>query len=963
MTDFTYEQALESSTQYFNGDTLAAKVFVDKYALKDNDGKIYEDAPEKMHRRLAKEFARIEKNKFNKPLSEEEIFGYFDKFRYIVPQGSPMSAIGNDYQIQSLGSCFVIPDVVDSYGGICYADQQLAQLMKRRAGVGTCLDNIRPKGVVTHNAAKTTDGIGVFMERFSTTCREVAQGGRRGALMLILSIHHPEIETFINIKKDLKKVTGANISVKITDEFMDAVKNNVEYEQRWPINSKTPKIVKKVNAKAIWDQIIDSAWQSAEPGILFFDNIKKYGTSDIYKSIDKRFEDIATNPCIPAYAKLLTPDGVKELKDINIGDKIWSETGWTNIINKWSTGIKEVYKFYTDGFSEILGENPYFIGTENHKIVSNGVKIEIGKADSVDCFHDDGPDGESKIEDVTKDRYNCSITNVEYVAKEEVFDITVDNETHTFWCNGLNISNCGEIPMGVDSCRLMVVNLFGYIKNPFSKNSSFDYELFYEHTKIAQRLMDDMIDLEIEAIDKIIQKINKDPEEDHIKRTELETWKSFRETCIAGRRTGLGITALGDILAALGIKYGSDKSIDVTEEIYKQLCLASMESSCEMAKELGSFPVWNKEIEKNHPFLERVFEASPKIKKLHNQYGRRNISLTTTAPTGTVSICTQTTSGIEPPYLLSYIRRRKINPDSKNIKVDFVDHLGDKWEENTVYHHHLKTWMDITGEKDIEKSPYFGATSNDVNWIKSVEIQAVAQKWITHSISKTCNIPNSATKDLISDIYLKAWETGCKGFTVYRDGCRSGVLVSESPKQNINKIIHTKAPKRPESLVCDIHHLILNDKRYYAVIGLLEGDPYEVFVGLNTDDEKDPIVPKSIKNGKLTKKARQKYVLTNEDKEFSVVISNGHTDENADALGRLLSTALRHGTPIDFIVHQLEKTHGSLTSFSKIISRVLKKYIKDGAIVHGENCKECGSQLQRSDGCVNCKSCGWTKCS
>lgn len=963
---FSREEAFNKSLDYFNGDELAASVFLDKYALRDNEGNLLEDTPEKMHRRLAKEFARIEKNKFKKPLTEQEIFSLFDRFKYIVPQGSPMSAIGNEYQLQSLGNCFTVPTTHDSYGGILYTDQQLVQLMKRRAGVGCCIDDIRPKGLLTKNAAKTTDGIAVFMERFSNSCREVAQGGRRGALLIALSIHHPEIETFINIKRDLKKVTGANISIKITDDFMRAVKNDEDYEQKWPINSKNPVIKKNVKARDIWNQIIEANWLSAEPGILYIDTIKNKGLSDCYKIKDSRFEDVTTNPCQPKWASVLTRNGLSTIGEINVGDEIWSETGWTKVINKWSTGIKPIYKWITDGYSEYLCEYSHFVGTENHRVISNGKKIEISETETIDFFNDDSPNG-ATLEPICL--MNCNITDVQYIGDEEVFDITVDNNTHTYWTGGVNVSNCGEIPMGVDSCRLMLINLWGYIENQFTKEAKFNYNKFYNDCKIAQRLMDDMIDLEIEAIDKIIDKVNNDPEPEYIKQIELDTWKNFKETCLLGRRTGLGITALGDIIAALGEKYGNDESIKITEKIYKTLAVASFESSCDMAKELGAFKLWDYNVEKDNILLNKLLNELGNIES-YKQYGRRNVSLTTTAPAGSVSICTQTTSGIEPVYLLQYTRRKKINPDNKNIKIDFIDNLGDQWEEFTVNHHKLNEWMEITGNSKIENSPYFGATSNEIDWIKSVEIQSVAQSWISHSISKTCNVPSSVSKELVSDIYIKAWESGCKGFTIYRDGSRDGVLINkESSKESLKedcgcnkKIKKTTAPKRPKELPCEVHHVTYKGGRYYVIVGIFDGDVYEVFSAQNTDSEGDIIVPKSIKEGKLIKKGRGKYVLVNEEKEYSSIITNGHSDDTVDVITRILSCSLRHGTSIAFLIHQLEKTKGDMTSFAKVLARTLKKYIADGTEISGEVCPECGSKLIRQSGCVQCSSCSWAKC-
>lgn len=1125
----TYDDAFKKTLIYFHNDELATKVWLDKYALRDNELNLLEETPTDMHWRLAKEFARIEQQKFKKPYSVEFIFSLFDKFKFLIPQGSPMYGIGNDYTYQSLGNCFTLGEhPYDSYGGILYADQMLVQLSKRRCGVGLCLDKIRPKGMITKNAAKTTDGIGVFMQRFSNSIREVAQSGRRGALLQGLSVHHPEIETFINIKKDLTKVTGANISVLLTDEFMRAVKEDKEYEQRWPVDG-TSEITKYVKAKLIWDQIIDAAWTSAEPGMLYIDNIRNYGLSHQYNIKDSRFADLITNPCIISTSKVLTKNGVKNIIDLNIGEEIWSETGWTKVVNKFSNGIKQTYCYRTTFGS--------FSGTENHKIISNSKKIKVKNSKSIDllkginkynivldsqdiidglvigdgtkhkasnnlillCIGDNDQDyfsseisnfiikhrpgigakhyeikttihsnellltferivpsrfiegntskvagflrglysangsicgnritlkstsftlieqvqlmlssigissyytvnRPSKVKfsngeflckesydlNISRDRtrfankigfiqkykteklnnllnisfkrkenLNKKIISIEDLGEQEVFDITVDNNTHTFWCDGLNIANCGELPIGLDSCRLFLINLFNYVKNPFTNTSKFDYPLFNQHCEIAQRLMDDMVDLEIEKIDKILNKVKTDPEPDFIKQVEIDMWQNYKETAILGRRTGLGITALGDTLAALGIKYGNDESIQTTEEIYKNLAIHSMKSSCEMAKELGSFPLYDKKIEKEHLFLENLFEANDIVKNLHHKYGRRNISLTTTAPAGTVSVLSQTTSGIEPVYLLEYKRKRKISNDA--IKYDFVDATGDKWEENIVYHHHLKTWMDITGLKDIKESPYYLATSNDIDWEKSVDIQAAAQKWISHSISKTCNVPNATSKELVSKIYMKAWEKGCKGFTIYRDGCRDGVLtaIDTKKKQSIN---YNDAPKRPKDLPCNVHLVNKGGVQYFVLIGLLDGEVYEVFAGQNKD-----VIDKKTKTGIIIKRGRGKYRAEFEDgTELSPL--SAFISEDQESVTRLISTALRHGTKIEFLVSQLSKSRGDMNSFEKVIGRVLKEYVQEGSSISGEDCPECGTNLVFAEGCKCCKNCGYSKC-
>ena len=1212
---YTYQESIKSSEKYFNDNKLAAKVFCDKYALRDNQDNMLELTPDDMHHRLAKEFARIEKDKFKLPLTEEEIYELFNNFKYIVPQGSPLFGIGNNYTYQSLGNCFTLGEhPFDSYGGILYADQMLVQLSKRRCGVGICLDNIRPKGLVTKNAAKSTDGIAIFMERFSNSTREVAQclkydskvltksglknicdveiddyvwtqkgwikvinkyknkkqvfkittkrgysiesskdhvfldkdlqeiklselnindyvcllpgtdlyhkpyvklnnfeyirkecnnsnrlvdnviqpsildeklayilgysygdgsvefdnfndpkllclaccndyptikyklrsfvkdvfnfnistrkgdgnlerltisnkiivgflksnnilkeksnklifpdkiynsppsvqmsfiaglldadgcckgipkrgiaidliskdflykvfeifssngilssirnntppsrklnlnwkpiyrlticgygfqtnaisklqmsekiqqitkiskkdsfqtpykssqininankikfinstnnisygsivklknlkkiddsfnpllldnivniektsieetydleleyehmfwcngfyvhnSGRRGALLEGLSVHHPEIETFINIKQDKTKVTGANISVLITDEFMKAVKNNKDYEQRWPVDSDKPIISKKVSAKKIWDQIINAAWATAEPGVLFLNTAQEDGLSHRYHIKDKRFEDRITNPC-------------------------------------------------------------------------------------------------------------------------------------------------GEIWMGMDSCRLMLMNLYSYVIEPFTKVAKFNYDLFSKHTIIAQRLMDDMVDLEIEKIENIIQKIDSDPEPDYIKKIEKDMWVNYLDIAKLGRRTGLGITALGDTLAALNITYGSKKSIKVTEDIYKNFAINSMLSSCKLSEELGPFPLYDKNIEKDNTFLYKIFEESEEVKKLHNKYGRRNISLTTTAPAGSISILTETTSGIEPAFLLEYTRRRKVPSGSKNIV--FTDSSGDNWEENIVYHKHFKTWKDINNKENVEDSPYYNATANDIDWNTSVKLQSVAQKWITHSISKTCNIPNNSTKDLVNEIYLTAYDSRCKGFTVYRDGCRDGVLIS-------NENNSSGSIKRPKEVPCDVHHVSVKGQPYFILLGIVNGNIYEIFAG------KNGVLDHKIKSGKIVKMKRpRQYKFIGEDESELTPIS-AFSDNEQQAITRLISIALQAGTPIDKIITQLDKTDGDLTSFSKAVIKSLKKYIQDGT--NSINiCPECKSGLIYSENCLKCQNCGWSRC-
>lgn len=816
---YTYDEVLKASLEYFNGDDLAAEVFVSKYALKDSFNNYYELTPTDMHRRLSREFARIEE-KYPNPMTEDEIFDLLDHFKYVVPQGSPMSGIGNQNQLQSLGNCFVLKSPYDSYGGILKTDQELVQLAKRRAGIGIDISNIRPKGMPTKNAAKTTDGIGVFMERFSNSCREVAQGGRRGALLLSISVHHPEIETFINIKRNKNKVTGANVSIRLSDEFMQAVKDDKEYDQRWPTDSNKPTIIKRISARKIWDQIIESAWASAEPGLLFWDNIINNSPADIYASVDQSFKTTSTNPC-------------------------------------------------------------------------------------------------------------------------------------------------GELPLGNDSCRLLVVNLLSFVKNPYLKSAKFDYDKYADTVIRAQRLMDDIIDLELECMDKIINKINLDPEPSDIKSIELNMWLSLKKNCENGRRTGLGITALGDALAALNLRYGTDEAIVVTEKIYKQLALNSYKSSCIMAKERGSFPLFEAKLEKGHQFLEKIWEADSEVHNLYKKHGRRNIALNTTAPCGSISILTQTTSGIEPAYLLKYDRFRKVNRDDVNAKVDRVDNLGDTWQKYTVYHHGFKKWMDVTGESDVKKSPYWKATSNDVDWVAGVTLQSKAQFWIDHSISRTANISKDSTKELVSKIYMKAWEEGCKGYTVYRDGCRDGVLVaSESDEKTKDgrpeEIQKSLAPKRPTELPCEIHHATAKGQKWTVLIGMLKDKPYEIFAGLSENLS----IPSKYSTGKIVKHGKGKYALhvTMDDDELVVkdIVKTFDNQEIAWAT-RMISLSLRHGIPVEFACDQLSKD-GLITDVNRVLSRILKKHIKDPT--KKSSCLQCEStDIVYIEGCMQCISCGNSRCS
>ena len=828
MQIFSYEESYAASLDYFNNDELAAKVFVDKYALRNGDNELIEQTPTDMHWRLAKEFARIEKKKFKKPLSKEEIFGYFDKFKYIVPQGSPMAGIGDTYRNITLSNCYVVP-TWDSYSGICLTDSYIANISKRRGGIGFDISNLRPDSMVVNNCARTTTGATSFMERFSNTGREVGQNNRRAALMITISIHHPDIEKFIEIKKDLTKVTGANISIRLTDEFLNAVKNKEEYQLRWPVEGK-PKVSSKIDANYIWDKIIQSAHEMAEPGVAFWDNIIKESPADCY--LEFGFGTVCVNPC-------------------------------------------------------------------------------------------------------------------------------------------------AELPLSeYDSCRLLCLNLLSYVDKAYTKDATFDYKKLHEHSIIAQRLMDDLVDLEVEKLDGIIKKIKADPEPAHVKQNELDLWKNIKKACINGRRTGTGITALGDTIAALGLKYGRPKSINVSERIFQTIKFGCYRSSVDMAKELGAFPVWGHELEKKNPFLNRIKDETIMLSEQNSErdyidavnghelcqdmkkYGRRNISLLTIAPTGSVSTQTQTTSGVEPVFMLSYTRRKKINHDDKTSRIDYTDNVGDRWQEFEVYHHGLNRWKNVNPEQDIDKSPYSNACANDLDWKARVELQGAIQKHCDHSISSTVNLPEDVDVSEVKKIYEAAWKHGLKGITVYRNNCRAGVLV-ESNKHADNAMVKIDSPKRPKDLQCDVHHVTVKGDPYVVFVGLLDDEPYEVFAGLNTNEH----LPKSVTSGVITKKGRPKsYKFTSHD-GFEVCPLGHLMDDNEQALTRMTSTALRHGTKIQFVYEQLSKTHGNLTSFAKSIARSLKKYISDNTKSRNK-CPDCKKDtLIYEAGCTLCSDCGYSACS
>jgi ribonucleoside-diphosphate reductase alpha chain len=830
---YSHDDAVEASIQYFRGDELAARVWANKYALKDSFGNLFEKTPDDMHRRLAREIHRVEL-KYKNPLSEDLIYNVLKDFKYIVPQGGPMTGIGNDYQIASLSNCFVIGNEgsSDSYGGIMKIDQEQVQLMKRRGGVGHDLSHIRPKGTPVLNSALTSTGVVPFMERYSNSTREVAQDGRRGALMLSISIKHPDSGKFIDAKLESGKVTGANVSVKLTDDFMKAVEDKTLFRQQYPIKSDNPKFAKDIDAVQLWSKIIHNAWKSAEPGVLFWDTIIKESVPDCYG--DLGYATVSTNPC-------------------------------------------------------------------------------------------------------------------------------------------------GEIPLcPYDSCRLLAINLYSYVNNPFTSEAEFDFELYKEHVGLAQRMMDDIIDLELEKIDVILAKIDGDPEIEELKRVERNLWKNIRKKAEEGRRTGIGITAEGDMLAGLGLRYGSDEATEFSVEVHKTLALETYKSSTYLAKERGPFAIYDAEREKNNPFILRMKEADPVMYNNMVKFGRRNIALLTIAPTGTTSLMTQTTSGIEPIFSVFYKRRRKVNPNDRDVKVTFQDEVGDSWEEFIVFHHKFVDWLKLNGydtdevarmgdaeiESIIAKSPYYKATANDVDWIAKVKMQGAIQKWVDHSISVTINLPAEAKEELVSELYLTAWKSGCKGATVYRDGSRSGVLIAGKTE------IRPERPKRPKVLDCDVIRFNINEEKWVAFVGLKESKPYEIFTGI-ADEEIFPI-PKSIIKGKIIKikdddgKTRYDFQYTDKYgyKKNIEGLSHMFKPEFWN-YAKLISGVLRHEMPIQDVVNlvqSLKLDSESINNWKNGVERALKKYIPNGTKAKGK-CGECGSDnLVYEEGCLICKDCGSSKC-
>ena len=840
---YSYDEAYNASLEYFKGDELAARVWVNKYAVKDSFGNIYEKSPEDMHWRIANEVARVEA-KYPNALSSQELFDLLDHFKYIVPQGSPMTGIGNDYQIASLSNCFVIglDGSADSYGAIIRIDEEQVQLMKRRGGVGHDLSHIRPKGSPVKNSALTSTGLVPFMERYSNSTREVAQDGRRGALMLSVSIKHPDSESFIDAKMTEGKVTGANVSVKLDDEFMQAAVEGKPYTQQYPIDSPNPMVSKEIDASALWKKIVHNAWKSAEPGVLFWDTIIRESVPDCYA--DLGFRTVSTNPC-------------------------------------------------------------------------------------------------------------------------------------------------GEIPLcPYDSCRLLAINLYSYVVNPFTPEAYFDFDLFKKHVALAQRIMDDIIDLELEKIERILEKIDSDPESMEVKGSERHLWEKIYRKSGLGRRTGVGITAEGDMLAAMGLRYGTEEATEFSEKVHKTIALEAYRSSVNMAKERGAFEIYDAEREKNNPFINRLKEADPGLYEEMKKYGRRNIACLTIAPTGTTSLMTQTTSGIEPVFMPVYKRRRKVNPNDANVHVDFVDETGDAFEEYVVFHHKFLTWMKINGydpnkrytqeeiDELVEKSPYYKATSNDVDWLMKVKMQGRIQKWVDHSISVTINLPNNVSEDLVNQLYVEAWRSGCKGCTVYRDGSRAGVLISTKKKDKEEEECHCKPPQvvevRPKVLEADVVRFQNNKEKWVAFVGLLDGRPYEIFTGLQ-DDEEGIVLPKSVTRGRIIKSydedGTKHYDFQFENKRGYKMTIEGLSEKfNKEYwnYAKLISGVLRWRMPIEQVIKlvgSLQLDSENINTWKNGVERALKKYVQDGTEAKGVKCPNCGHEtLVYQEGCLICKTCGSSRC-
>lgn len=1097
---YSREEVYNATLKYFKGDDLATNVWINKYALKDSEGSIFELTPDDMHRRIAKELARIEK-RYPNSIPEDVIYRLLKDFKYIVPQGSPMAGIGNNLQVSCLSNCYVISDEnIDSYGGIMRTDEEQVQLMKRRAGVGHDLSGIRPKGSPVKNSALTSTGVVPFMERYSNTTREAAQcieenqrvltergliaiknvltgdkvwtrkgwvlvnevlengkksvykvitklghsikctldhiflssynlesverslkeigiggvillcpetliekkerlspdyqkekfipdyiidifplgelptydlkldeehlffcegfyvhnSGRRGALMLTISIDHPDSEDFIDAKLEKGKVTGANISVKITDAFMYAALKGEKYGLKFPVGSSTPKYTKEIDASKLWNKIIHNAWRSAEPGVLFWDTLIRESVPDCYA--DMGFKTISTNPCLTGDTYVALADGssvtIKDLAENGEDVEVYTLDHRGYICKRYLrnpriTGYNEkIYKLVLEDGTELRT-------TGNHKFrLHNGQYKEVKEITNKDVLF------------TSPIIYNLGVKEVVEDGCEEVYNGTVD-DYHNFFVSDkhgnhyLNNLQCGELPLcGYDSCRLLVLNLYSYVNYPFTPHAYFNYELFRQHVGYAQRFMDDIIDLEIEKIDQILEKIESDPESDDIKAVEKKLWLKIKDKCLKGRRTGLGITALGDMLAAMGFKYGSTAGNDFAEEIQEELAIGAYRESNFMAAERGTFPLYDGNLEKDNPFLKRINQIG---------YDRRNIALLTIAPTGSVSILTQTTSGIEPAFMISYKRRRKVNPGDKNVNITFVDEVGDSWEEYHVFHHKFITWLEINGydveevmryddgglQELIKKSPYYGATANDIDWVSKVQMQGRVQKYVDHSISVTVNVPRETTVDMVKSIYETAWRSGCKGCTIYRDGSRSGVLVSDTTPK-VNKFGYLDAVKRPKELDAKLHVVTANGEKYGVLVGLLDDNPYEIFAF--------PAHNYTKADGKIIKVKKGEYQFKSEAFEINNLETAALYPEG-QVLTRLVSGLLRHGTNPYFIIEQIDKTPLEIVSFGKVLSRVLKTYIKEDSLKGKLKCNDCSStNVSLQEGCLMCNDCGSSKC-
>jgi ribonucleotide reductase alpha subunit len=1138
---YTFDQVYSSTLKYFNGNELATDVWLRKYALKDYDGNLLEKSPDDMHKRMAREFARIEsKYKFHPhkdlsdygkqriSLTEEAIFNLFKDFKQIIPQGSVMAVLGDTSRIGVLSNCFVVPQPYDSYGGILYTDQQISQVAKRRGGIGFDISTLRPEGANVKNIAHTSTGAISFMHRFSNTTREVALNGRRAALMLTIDCRHPDILEFINIKKmDNTKVTGANISVMWTDDFMEAVRNNTEYTLRWPVDKplEESKYTKVVKARDIWDSAVTSAYKSAEPGMIFIDTMRNYSTCNPYQKI------VSTNPCQPEFAYVLTEQGIRQIKDISVGDFIWSSEGWSRVTNKWRSGYKPVYEYNTTAGN--------FIGTGNHRVLSQGMKIPVSDADSMDILCGDrynivdidlqavmdglviGDGGVHKISahkvyltigqddqdyhndnissyivgrhavkhnawkvrttinedelphtyhryipsrylyahhnivasflrglysangsvvgnrvslkatsftiirqvqimlssigirsyyttnkskivkhhngsfrskqsydlNITTDRdvfsrkvgfiqqykndklhsitHNPSndkiktydITNIKYLGDFDVYDMTVDNESHTYWTAGINVSNCSEIAMGPDACRLIAINMFSSVKNPYTDTSRFDYDHWYKLCYEAMVLSDNLVDLELEHIRRVIDKIKSDPEPDNVKDVELRTWEMFYNSGLRGRRTGLGYTALGDTLAALGYKY--DESLSVIDSILKTKFLAEWDATTDMSITRGAMPYWEDTGLLETDFTRFIEKEHPAAYSRMLKHGRRNVSISTVAPTGSVSLLAKlttrhgTTSGIEPLFAPWYIRRKKINSKDKGVLIDFVDAMGDSWTHFTVFHNGLLEWADANGVDNVQdnytQTPYYQACAPDISWTQRVDIQATSQKYTSHSISSTINLPATSSVEDVEVIYTTAYNKGLKGITVYVDGSRDGVLITEDKQKVIAK---TNATKRPNELPCRINNTKVLGENWVVLVGFLGNDPYEVFAFKNGSI--------TCSEGTLAKRGKGRYDLVCGGDMIIKDITSTYNSDEEQALTRLISLSLRHGADLKYIYEQLSKSQGNVVSFSKAINRTLKKFVPDDFTL---KCTDCGSSnVSKQEGCESCLDCGSSKC-